>query len=141
MKLVFLPFIMVGILFVGTLSAISESSKSKAPEANLPTTPAELLAFLTGTSWHLSSAVESYYGEGTLHFGDDGVVKHLYRDGELKSKQWGVTSDMKVIWGGDKLRVCKFSPDYKTFIGSRFKTTGKRVIRQDAAENGVTAKK
>ena len=141
MKQIFLPFVLLLALFASVISAGSEPSKTDAAEANLPKTPIELLEFLPGTIWRLRSGTGEYFSEGTLAFKGKGIVEHLYRDGELHKKRWGVTSDMKVIWGGKFMRVCRFSEDFKTFVDSRNETTGRRVKPHAASKADVTVKK
>lgn len=133
--------VLIFILFAGALSANPKPPETDATETGSPKTPAELIEFLTGTVWRLHSADSAYRDEGTLRFTEKGVVEHLYGDGVLEKKHWGVTSDMKIIWGGKFLRVCRFSKDFNSFADSRFETTGKRVIRHDDPEDKVTAKK
>lgn len=119
---------LVSALFVTNVSADSESSEAQAANKKLPTTPAELLVFLTGTSWHLQSGKGEYFGEGNLLFLEKGVAEHVYNDGAVHKKHWGVTNDMRVIWGGKYVQLCRFSLDFKTFVGSRNDTTGRRII-------------
>ena len=141
MKIIFLPAVTALLLFAGTLLAGPESSKTDVAKTKLPTTPAELLEFISGTTWHLASGSGDYFGEGTLLFKDKGIVEHLHRDGVLFKKCWGVTSDMKVIWGGKFLRVCRFSEGFKTFVDSRNETSGRRVMHHDNQKSKVTTNK
>ena len=118
------------VLVVVNVSANPELSEVDDSKNKLPTTPAELLVFLTGTTWQLKSGVGQYFGEGTVVFLEKGKVEHIYKDGAMHRKSWGVTNDMKLIWGGKYMQVCRFSPDFKTFTSSRHQTMGRRMMRQ-----------
>ena len=131
---------LVFVLICTDVSANPKSSELKAGESKLPTTPAELLVFLTGTTWQLQSAVGQYFGEGAVVFLDKGKVEHIYKDGAMHKKHWGVTADMKLIWGGRYIQICRFPPNYKLFAGSLNHTTGRRLMRPNSSENEATTK-
>lgn len=135
MKQKYCVYLVAFVLLAGNVLANPESSKEKSP-----TSPAELLVFLTGTTWQLQSGVGQYFGEGTVVFLDKGVAEHIYKDGVMHKKHWGVTADMKLIWGGKYMQLCRFSPDFKTFMNSLNHTTGRRALRPDPSGAKVTVK-
>jgi len=124
-------------VFVGSLSAGPDSNETDTAKVKLPTTPAELLKFLPGTTWRLHSGKGEYYGEGALHFKEKGFVDHLYKDGVIHKKRWGVTSDMKVVWGGKFMHICRFTDDFKVFVDNLNETTGRRTTHPDLSGSKV----
>ncbi len=92
-----------------------------------PKTPAELLKFLRNSMWTLQSDEHPRFGNGILIFRKNGIIEHIYENDEVERKSWGVTDNLKVVWGGGYLRVITFSDDYKSFTDSKFATMGKRI--------------
>ena len=106
-------------LFAGATNALAND---KVPE-----NPAELLSYLRNSMWVIQSDEHPRYGNGAIIFRKNGVVEHIYDNEEVEKKSWGVTDDMKVVWGGGYLRVITFSDDYQSFTDSKFGTSGRRI--------------
>ena len=125
---------LMAIVTVSVMSLTTASLLGGEPSntRQLPQTPADLLHYLPGTVWQVESNEEGIarniqHAKGTLTFCDKGRVVHVYANDTSEDKHWGVTSDMRLVWGGKVLRVLTFSDDFTSFKDSLFETTGKRL--------------
>jgi hypothetical protein len=125
-------FLVVLILSIIAITTTGSRGGRPPKERELPRTPSELLRYLPGTVWQVESNEQGRktnikHAKGTLIFRDKGVVEHIYIDGTAEQKHWGVTADMRLVWGGRNLRILTFSDDFASFTDSLFETTGKRM--------------